>query len=60
MRRTNPRRRQGRSPLATAGGTVAYRELRGSESRRQSAAAKGDPGYSAKMDGDGDGVACER
>lgn len=47
------------APAASSGGSVVYRSCAEAKAAGKTPLHKGDPGYSAKMDGDGDGVACE-
>ena len=56
MREPNPTA----SGTKPAGGTAAFASCAEAKAAGKAPLHKGDPGYSAKMDGDGDGVACEK
>ncbi|WP_258171343.1 phospholipase D-like domain-containing protein [Paenibacillus sp. R14(2021)] len=48
------------STSGASGSKVIYRSCAEAKAAGKAPLRKGDPGYNAKMDGDGDGIACER
>ena len=55
-----PARKPASKPAPNTGGGVYYKNCRAAWNAGAAPLHRGDPGYRPKMDGDGDGIACEK
>ncbi|WP_365704760.1 excalibur calcium-binding domain-containing protein [Novosphingobium sp.] len=58
-RKSSGRRRGGRGRVSSGGGDASFSSCKEARANGYSRIRRGEPGYSARLDRDGDGVACE-